>query len=46
MLRELVEATTQPLTVSRFLRNIAAAPRLTVLRVPADPSTARATFCG
>ncbi|MBW3548081.1 MAG: hypothetical protein KY452_08125 [Actinobacteria bacterium] len=44
-LRELVEATTEPLTVSRFLRNMAAAPRLTALRIPVAPSAARTAFC-
>lgn len=45
-LRQLVDATTKPLTVSRFVRNIAAAPRLTALRVPVDPWEAQTTFCG
>ena len=45
-LAELMAAVQEPMTVSRFLRNIQLAPRLTALQVPADPVAARAEFCG
>jgi arabinofuranosyltransferase len=45
-LAELRRAIEDPLTVGRFLRNLAAAPRLTRLRIPADPAAARRELCG
>ncbi|RCK68112.1 hypothetical protein DT076_18185 [Desertihabitans brevis] len=44
-LAELQDAVSAPLTVERFWDNVAAAPRLTFLDVPADPVAARAAFC-
>lgn len=44
-LAELQAAVTAPLTPERFLANLAAAPRLTALDVPADPTVAQARFC-
>jgi arabinofuranosyltransferase len=45
-LRDLREAITAPLTARRIVRNIAAAPGLTLLRFPADPRTAATALCG
>lgn len=42
----LVRNVTEPLTVTRFLRNIAAAPSNHRLRIPPDPFVAEAKFCG
>jgi arabinofuranosyltransferase len=44
-LREMVEAVTGPLTPGRFLRNVMVAPRLTRLRVPAQPLDAADALC-
>lgn len=44
-LRELVLATSAPMTPHRFAANLLAAPRLTVLRVPYDPTAALSTLC-
>ncbi len=41
----LLRAIEQPLTPGRFLENVAGAPRLTRLRVAADPAAARAELC-
>lgn len=45
-LRELSTAITAPMSVSRFARNLVAAPHLMRLKVPVDPTEARASFCG
>lgn len=42
----LLAAITEPLTARRFLDNLALAPRLHALRVPPDPTAARAALCG
>lgn len=42
----LISAITEPLTVQRFLTNLTLAPKLTMLRIPVDPTEARAEFCG
>ena len=44
-LATLLAAVTEPLTAERFVRNLALAWRLTVLRIPADAAAARATLC-
>ena len=44
-LAELVEATTEPLTVSRFVDNLLGAPGRTSLRIPTDPFAAEREFC-
>jgi len=44
-LARLEEAITAPMTPSRFLRNLRAAPRLTRLTIPVDPAEARAALC-
>jgi arabinofuranosyltransferase len=45
-LLELLEAIDEPMTLKRFLRNIGEAPRLTTLRIPADPIEAEKEVCG
>lgn len=45
-LDELQRAVTEPMTPQLFLANLVAAPRLTLLRVPADATAARQHFCG
>ncbi len=45
-LAELQAAVTDPLTGSRFWRNVVLAPRLTRLRIPHDALEARQRFCG
>jgi arabinofuranosyltransferase len=45
-LRELDQAITQPLTARRFLDNLVAAPRLTMLRFPSEPQAAVDAVCG
>lgn len=45
-LRDLRGATTDRLTFSRFLRNMALAIRLRDFRLPSDPLAAEARFCG
>lgn len=42
----LLAAISEPLTVQRFLTNLALAPKLTMLRIPVDPAQARAELCG
>lgn len=42
---ELQKAVSDPLTPGRFLRNIAASSRLTMLRIPPDPVEAAARLC-
>jgi len=42
---ELASATREPLTPIRFARSILDAPKLTVLRIPADPETAVRALC-
>lgn len=44
-LGELMHAITEPLTLDRFLKNIALAPRLSALRFDQAPSAARAELC-
>lgn len=44
-LAELLHAIQDPLTPSRFARNVGAAWRLHRLRIPADPATARDVLC-
>ena len=44
-LRALLRAVEAPLTPGRFVANVAAARRLTALRVPADPQAARRQVC-
>ena len=44
-LRELVEATTAPLTPRRFISNFVGSVPRTSLRIPRDPAIARAKFC-
>ncbi len=44
-LATLQRAITAPLTLGRFVHNMALAPRLTALRIPASPLEARGTFC-
>lgn len=41
----LLQAVSEPMTPQRFLANIALAPRLTMLRIPVDPTEARAALC-
>lgn len=43
--RELLEATTAPLSFRRFFLNVMAAPRLTRLRLPNDPLEAHRELC-
>ena len=43
--RELLEATNDPLTVSRFLENVPAAVRFNSLRIPNDPVQAERKLC-
>lgn len=45
-LAELQEAVTAPMSVSRFLENLVAAPRFTMLSIPGDPQEAVEEFCG
>jgi hypothetical protein len=45
-LTELIEATTAPLTVSRFIENIKLSWSLHHLRIPPDPHEAEERFCG
>jgi arabinofuranosyltransferase len=45
-LRELLASVREPLTASRFLRNLAGAYHRTALRIPRDPFAAEAKFCG
>lgn len=42
----LISAITEPLTFQRFLTNLTLAPKLTMLRIPVDPTQARAELCG
>ena len=42
----LLAAISEPLTPQRFLSNVALAPKLTMLRIPVDPTEARAALCG
>lgn len=42
---QLLEAISAPLTVDRFVRNLALAPRFTTLRFPADAIEARRQLC-
>lgn len=42
----LIAAISEPLTVQRFLTNLTLAPKLTMLRIPVDPASAKATLCG
>ncbi len=44
-LADLSRAVHDPMTPSRFLRNLVDAPALTGLRVPADPNEAVDRFC-
>ena len=44
-LRDVITATTAPLTPSRFLANITHAWSFTTLRLPADPTSAEAAVC-
>lgn len=44
-LKELIENTTAPLTLARFVENVIEAPRMTRLRIPLDPSAAAAQLC-
>lgn len=44
-LRDLLRVVEAPLTPGRFVANVAAARRLTALRVPADPQAARRQVC-
>jgi len=44
-IRELLRAVEEPLSVERFMRNIALAPSLHRLRIPPDPAEAEARFC-
>ena len=41
----LLGAVSEPLTPQRFLANLVLAPKLTLLRIPVDPTVARATLC-
>lgn len=45
-LAELIAATSEPLTVERFMKNLRAAIGLSRLRIPADPVAAETKFCG
>jgi arabinofuranosyltransferase len=45
-LDDLIDAVEGPLTVGRFLRNVVAASRFHLLRVPADPVAAAEELCG
>ncbi|MGR7000136.1 hypothetical protein ACU686_22125 [Yinghuangia aomiensis] len=45
-LRELLASVREPLTASRFLRNLTGAYHRTALRIPRDPFAAEAKFCG
>ncbi|MFT4294352.1 MAG: hypothetical protein QM582_02945 [Micropruina sp.] len=42
----LIAAVSEPLTLQRFLNNVLLAPKLTMLRIPADPAQARKAICG
>jgi len=44
-LAELESSVSAPLSAGQFFRNLVAAPRLTLLRVPPDPEAAVARFC-
>ncbi|WP_424639303.1 hypothetical protein [Embleya sp. AB8] len=44
-LRELLDSIREPLTVSRFFRNMTGAYDRTTLRIPRDPFAAEAKFC-
>jgi arabinofuranosyltransferase len=44
-LADLLEATTEPLDVASFLRNVLASPRLTAFRFDPDPIVAEAELC-
>jgi len=44
-LSSLFSAIMEPLSLSRFMRNLTLAPRLHRLRLPADPLEAKAAFC-
>jgi arabinofuranosyltransferase len=46
LLRELYEATHQPLTLERFVKNLGLSFRLHGVRLPSDPSEAVRRFCG
>lgn len=41
----LLAAISEPLSPQRFLTNLTLAPRLTMLRIPVDPTQARAALC-
>ncbi|MGY2063400.1 hypothetical protein ACW9HQ_51620, partial [Nocardia gipuzkoensis] len=43
---DLVAAVTQPMSPSRFWRNLTGAPSRTTLRIPQDPFVAERRFCG
>jgi arabinofuranosyltransferase len=44
-IQDLYDAVREPLTVGRFLENVAAAPHLTSLRIPPAPAEATAELC-
>jgi arabinofuranosyltransferase len=44
-LRELQDAVSAPMTLTRFIENLRAAPKLTALRIPNDPGAAVASLC-
>ena len=46
MLRELIDAVEQPMSLDRFIRNVRRSVALTQLRIPPDPLEARRVFCG
>lgn len=43
--RDLLAATNDPMTASRFIQNIFLAPSLTAMKVPADPALAELRYC-
>jgi len=45
-LAELIRAVDEPLSLGRFLRNMAEAPRLTRLRIPSNAEVAEQELCG
>jgi len=46
MLRELIDAVEQPMSLQRFIRNFRSSLALTRLRIPPSPLEARRMFCG
>lgn len=44
-IHELLRAVEEPLSVERFIRNVALAPRLHSMRIPPDPTEAETQFC-